>query len=68
MGWFPCSGDSNKKAKAKKKMKMQKKPIDRISSTSGTWKQVYMYLHMLYEKSLIKGSKQDEIFVYIFFI
>lgn len=32
MGWFPCSGDSFRKAKSKKKMKMQQKTLDRINS------------------------------------
>ncbi|KDO51933.1 hypothetical protein CISIN_1g015816mg [Citrus sinensis] len=32
MGWFPCSGDSFRKAKNKKKMKMQQKTLDRINS------------------------------------
>ncbi|KAL5743079.1 hypothetical protein ACOSP7_029811 [Xanthoceras sorbifolium] len=34
MGWIPCSGNSNKKDKSKRKMKMNQRPVDRISSST----------------------------------
>lgn len=36
MGWIPCSGKSNSKAKTKKKkIKQEEDPVDQIKPTSG---------------------------------
>lgn len=52
MGWIPCSGDSSKKGKSKDKMKMkQRRPVDRMSSTSSG--HILMYMLICFESDVI---------------
>lgn len=61
MGWIPCSGKSNTKAKSKKDdKKVNQKHLDQINSTSGIiflYMYVYSFGGLVCVKAVMEKSK-----------